>query len=101
MRLRRYGWVAFICMAVLCPMFSQEQVSTQRKISSLTRTLDLSHAEYVDRVQAIWSAQMIAQLIGLRFEHQPASVLRETPLSHPPGHAPVDDDYYYERVPQC
>ena len=97
MRLRRYGSVVFICMAVLCLTFSEERVSTH-KISPPARTLELSHAEYIDRVQAIWTAQMIAQLTGLRFEHQPASVLRDTPLSHPPGHAPVDDDYYYEMV---
>jgi hypothetical protein len=60
--------------------------------------LVLSRADYLDRVQAIWTAQMIAQLTGLRFEHQQASALPETPLSHMPGYAPVDDDYYYEMV---
>jgi len=49
-------------------------------------------------VQAIWTAQMIAQMTGVRFEHQPASTLPVTPLTHPPGYAPVDDDYYYEMV---
>ena len=91
------AWVAFGCMVILCPMFSHDHVP-QGKIPRPVRTLKISHAEYVDRVQAIWSAQMIAQLTGLRFEHQTASVLQETPLSHPPGHAPVDDDYYYEMV---
>jgi hypothetical protein len=61
-------------------------------------TLTLSHAEYLDRVQAIWTAQMIGQMTGVRFEHQPASVLPTTPLTHPSGSAPVDDDYYYEMV---
>jgi hypothetical protein len=61
-------------------------------------TLILSHAEYLDRVQAIWTAQMIGQMTGLRFEHQPASVLPTAPLTHPSGYAPVDDDYYYEMV---
>src|SRR5580698_4355486 len=60
--------------------------------------LILSHAEYLDRVEAIWTAQMIAQSTGLRFEHQPASVLPVTPMTHLPGYAPVDDDYYYEMV---
>jgi hypothetical protein len=72
--------------------------SAQSKMPMLARTLEFSHAEYLDRVQAIWTAQMIAQSTGLRFEHKPASVLPETPLSHLPGHAPVDDDYYYEMV---
>jgi len=58
----------------------------------------MSHAEYLDRVQAVWMAQMIAQRTGGRFEHQPASVVKVTPLSPMPGHAPVDDDYYYEMV---
>jgi hypothetical protein len=61
-------------------------------------TVALSHDEYLDRVQAIWTAQMIAQRTGARFEHKPASVLPRTPLSHLPGYAPVDDDYYYEMV---
>jgi len=37
-------------------------------------------------------------MTGVRFEHQPASSLPVTPLTHLPGHAPVDDDYYYEMV---
>lgn len=63
-----------------------------------SRTLFLSRTEYLDRVQAIWTAQMIAQITGARFEHQPASILPVTPLTHLPGYAPVDDDYYYEMV---
>lgn len=61
-------------------------------------TLVLSHAEYLDRVKAIWTAQMIAQITGVRFEHKPASTLLITPMTHLPGYAPVDDDYYYEMV---
>ena len=41
---------------------------------------------------------MIAQMTGVRFEHQPASTLPVTPITHPLGYAPVDDDYYYEMV---
>lgn len=63
-----------------------------------SRTLTLSRAEYLDRVQAIWTAQMIAQMTGVRFEHHPASVLPVTPMTEPQGYAPVDDDYYYEMV---
>ena len=63
-----------------------------------SRTLFLSRTEYLDRVQAIWTAQMIAQITGARFEHQPASTLPVTPLTHLPRYAPVDDDYYYEMV---
>jgi hypothetical protein len=60
--------------------------------------LTLSHAEYLDRVQAIWMAQMIGQMTGVRFEHRQASVLPVTPMSPPHGHAYADDDYYYEMV---
>ena len=49
-------------------------------------------------MQAIWTAQMIAQMTGVRFEHHSASVLPFTPLTEPKGYAPVDDDYYYEMV---
>jgi hypothetical protein len=63
-----------------------------------SQTLELSYSEYLGRVQAIWTAQMIAQRTGGRFEHQPTSVLPDTPLSHFSGYAPVDDDYYYEMV---
>ena len=65
---------------------------------SQTGTLVLTHAEYLDRVQAIWTAQMIGQMTGVRFEHRQASALPLTPLTHLPGYAPVDDDYYYELV---
>ncbi len=41
---------------------------------------------------------MIGQWTGLRFEHQIASVLKDTPLRTANGYATVDDDYYYEMV---
>ena len=72
--------------------------ATTPAASPSPRTLVLSRAEYLDRVEAIWTAQMIAQMTGVRFEHQPASTLPVTPMTHPKGHAPVDDDYYYEMV---
>jgi hypothetical protein len=37
----------------------------------------LSQADYVDRVTAIWLAQMIGQTTGVRFEH------RMAPAQHP------------------
>jgi hypothetical protein len=74
------------------------QTSPPTEVLSAQRTLVLSHDEYLDRVQAIWMAQMIGQITGVRFEHQVASALPVTPLSHLPGYAPVDDDYYYEMV---
>jgi hypothetical protein len=76
---------------------SQPPERTPSAETSVT-TLRLSHEEYLDRVEAIWTAQMIAQLTGLRFEHQQASTLPVTPMTPMPGYAPVDDDYYYEMV---
>ncbi len=60
--------------------------------------LVISRAEYLDRVRAIWTGQMIGQWTGGFFEHQVASVLKNTPLHPSKGYAPVDDDYYYEMV---
>jgi hypothetical protein len=60
--------------------------------------LVMSRSEYLDRSRAIWMAQMIGQLTGLRFEHRTASVLNNTPLVPGKGFAEVDDDYYYEMV---
>lgn len=66
--------------------------------SAKPQRLVLSRAEYMDRAKAIWMAQMIGQWTGLLFEHQVASVLKDTPLRPAKGYAPIDDDYYYEMV---
>jgi hypothetical protein len=98
MKNRRLALLIAISAAMFSPSFLQSQQPAQGKTSSPAGTLVLSHEEYLDRVQAIWTAQMIAQRTGGRFEHQPASTLLVTPLSHLPGYAPIDDDYYYEMV---
>src|SRR5258705_4644724 len=85
--------VIFVCAAYL--LAAPHTESTERSSSWLV----LSHAEYLDRVRAIWTAQMIAQKTGVRFEHQPASTMPVTPLTHLPGFAPVDDDYYISVLP--
>jgi hypothetical protein len=85
-------------IVMLSLSFLHGQISEQREPSPTPGTLVLSHAEYLDRVHAVWTAQMIAQRTGGRFEHKPASAMRITPMSHLPGYAPVDDDYYYEMV---
>jgi len=60
--------------------------------------LVISRAKYLDRARAIWTGQMIGQWTGGFFEHQVASVLKNTPFHPSKGYAPVDDDYYYEMV---
>src|SRR5713101_3765536 len=94
----RFTFLNVIGFAMLCSAFSHGQVAGQHSVPPATGTLVLSHAEYLDRVQAVWMAQMIAQKTGGRFEHQTASTLPITPLSQLPGYAPVDDDCYYEMV---
>lgn len=87
-----------VAFAVLSPPFLYGQTAARGSERPATETLTLSHEQYLDRVQAVWTAQMISQRTGGRFEHQPASTLRRTPMSPLPGYAPVDDDYYYEMV---
>ncbi|MEO6003903.1 MAG: ADP-ribosylglycohydrolase family protein [Opitutus sp.] len=63
--------------------------------------LTLNRADYVDRVQAIWTGQIIAVLAALPFEHATASVrpIDDLPLKWQgklATVAPVDDDWYYE-----
>jgi hypothetical protein len=58
----------------------------------------ISRSDYLDRVQAIWTAQMIGQLTGLLFEHKAAAALKNSPLVMGQGSALPDDDYYYEMV---
>lgn len=86
-----------LCVAVLLAPVAQSQRPPLEK-SANRASLVLSHADYLDRVRAIWMAQIIAQMTGVRFEHRPASTLPVTPLTHLAGSAPVDDDYYYEMV---
>jgi hypothetical protein len=79
-------------------LFAAQRAAAVPPVSAVRTTLYLSRSEYLDRVQAIWTGQMIAQWTGLQFEHQVASVLNPTPLRPMPGYAPIDDDYYYEMV---
>jgi hypothetical protein len=96
--MNRHGAVlrSIAALTLLCGVSHGLGRKPQSEISS--GILTLTHAEYLDRVQAIWTAQMIAQMTGVRFEHHPASVLPVTPMTEPQGYAPVDDDYYYEMV---
>jgi hypothetical protein len=106
---RRFATIlCLLCFAVFAvaaavasplPITARSQGQTQGETKDqASAILELSRADYLDRVQAIWTAQMIAQFTGLRFEHQVASAVPVTPISHLPGYAPVDDDYYYEMV---
>jgi ADP-ribosylglycohydrolase len=89
---------SLILLAACCSFLLLGQEPAESRASTGTRTGELSHSEYFDRVQAIWMAQMIGQYTGVLFEHRTASALPQTPIRHMPGYAPVDDDYYYEMV---
>jgi len=58
--------------------------------------LELSLADYVDRLNAIWHGQILAVSLTLPFEHRTAAVepVREFPKPYRQGW--VDDDWYYE-----
>lgn len=58
--------------------------------------IHLSRAEYVDRVQAAWVAQMLACMMGWQFEHQVASTVWVDQFPKEYDVAPIDDDWYYE-----
>src|SRR5262245_24213850 len=58
----------------------------------------LERADYVDRVRAVWVAQIAAVLADWPFEHQTASTLWITNYPKKYTTAPVDDDWYYEMV---
>jgi len=91
-------FLIFFAVAASGGAWLHGQLPTPARTDVPPRVLHLTKAEYLDRVQAIWMAQMIGQNTGVRFEHEPASVLPLTPPGHLPGYAPVDDDYYYEMV---
>jgi hypothetical protein len=85
--------VAFLLLGFVSMGSAASQAEPNRSAE-----LRLSRSDYLDRVQAIWTAQMIGQRTGELFEHLPASVLKNTPLSPGKGFAEIDDDYYYEMV---
>ena len=63
---------------------------------SATNAFLLTRAHYLDRVEAIWNAQIIACLMGFQFEHKVASTLWVDRYPETPKFAIVDDDWYYE-----
>ena len=62
------------------------------------KKLVLSMQDYQDRIEAVWTAQMLGALMGFPFEHKAASTEWINTLQLPSHHAPVDDDWYYEMV---
>ncbi|MGB7549560.1 MAG: ADP-ribosylglycohydrolase family protein [Terracidiphilus sp.] len=98
MKTRLWPGNSVFLIAVVLGLCVHQCAAVSQSGSAGPERLVISRAEYLDRVRAIWTAQMIGQWTGLLFEHQVASVLNNTPLRPARGYAPVDDDYYYEMV---
>jgi hypothetical protein len=62
------------------------------------KKLVLSVQDYQDRVEAIWTGQMLGALMGFPFEHKVASSEWIDTLKLASNYSPVDDDWYYEMV---
>lgn len=73
-----------------------KQPNTSQLSPAHQKQFRLSKAEYVDRLQAIWTSQIIACLMGFQFEHKVASTKWVESYPKTPKFAPVDDDWYYE-----
>jgi hypothetical protein len=82
--MRKRG-IGFVLLAVSAGVWAGEPVR-------------LTRAEYLDRVHAVWVAQIAAVLAAWPFEHQTASTLWITNFPKRYTAAPVDDDWYYEMV---
>ncbi len=88
-----------LCLPVaILALLTLPASASKRPAKVVDGKLRLTRAAYLDRVQAIWTAQMIAQMTGGVYEHQTASVVSPVPFVTAKGYAPVDDDYYYEMV---
>lgn len=58
--------------------------------------LELTRADYLDRVHAIWAAQICGVMLAWPHEHQVSSALWLTNFPKRYTTTPVDDDWYYE-----
>jgi len=60
--------------------------------------LNMTRAEYEDRVKAVWFGQFAGALMGFQFEHKASAVARVDKLPSQFNHIIVDDDWYYEMI---
>ncbi len=94
----------FICWLLLIAKasatFSQNSSAPKHHKTSpgLQRTLKLSKASYLDKVNAIWIGQMAAATMGFQFEHNTASRKWVDDYPDRMKFSTVDDDWYYEMV---
>jgi hypothetical protein len=98
----RWRWPLGVTVAIITPMLASLAPHSGYKDLQAQRPPDrpailrLTHAQYLDRVEAIWTAQIIAVLLAWPHEHRTASVLWLDDYPREYTTAPVDDDWYYE-----
>jgi hypothetical protein len=87
----------------ICPVYALTATILIVLVSSFvslsqTKNLNLSLAEYEDRIHAVWVGQIAGTLIAWPYEHKTASVewLDKYPTVRTV--APIDDDWYYEMI---
>ena len=64
--------------------------------TSAASPLQLTRAEYLDRIHAVWAGQICGVLLAWPHEHQVSSALWLTNFPKRYTVTPVDDDWYYE-----
>ncbi len=62
------------------------------------QALNMTRAEYEDRVKGAWFGQIAGTLMGFRFEHKAAAVAQVNSIPAEYTNIPVDDDWYYEMI---
>jgi len=67
-------------------------------VAPAASVLRLTREQYIERVHAIWIAQMVGQQLALPFEHKPAAVIEVRDYPAPVDHVGLDDDWYYEMI---
>jgi hypothetical protein len=83
------GWLgAALCLLSTCTVAWAGSEASQ--------TYQITRADYLDRVQAAWTAQIVACMMGFQFEHKVGSVEFVTNYPQKVESAIVDDDWYYE-----
>lgn len=89
---------SLLLLMVLCTPYgvAQAVLKPGKKAPASSKSIKLSHAEYIDRAQAVWLGQIIAATMGFQFEHKTASTQWIDTLPRSVKYASVDDDWYYE-----
>jgi ADP-ribosylglycohydrolase len=87
---------AVVALILFAPLVPEIRGGKKDSSPAASATLTLMRADYLDRVQAIWTAQISAVLLAWPFEHQTASTQWLSDYPRPYSTAPVDDDWYYE-----